>query len=335
MRKQTTLHSERETLRYRAYELHQRGWKQTAIAEALGVTQPAVSKWLKVAKEHGKDALSTRPHPGRTPQLTAEQLTELGRLLAQGAPAHGFVGDVWTGPRVADVIARHFQVSMSERHARRIIHQLGWSQQTPARKAKQRDDDAVAQWLHERWPQLKREARRARRTILFVDESSVSLLPSVVKTWAPRGETPVLHEHLSKAHLSLISAVSPNGKAYYKIQRASFDSAAVIRFLDALHEWIPGKLLVLWDGAPIHHSQEIQDYLAQGASAWLQLEQMPSYAPELNPDEGIWNNLKHFELKNVCTMSLALLETVVIVALDHIVSRSDIIQAFFQHAGVA
>jgi len=331
----TTYRNWREAFRHRAVILHQRGWSQAAIAEALGVSQSAVSKWLTTAKTQGVDGLKTRPHPGRPSQLPTESLTELRRLLQQGAPAHDFVGDVWTGARVATVIARHFQVTVSARHARRLLHHLGWTRQTPVRHAEQRDEVAIARWLRTRWPRLKRTARRDHRTILFADETGVYLVPSVGKTWAPRGETPVLHEHLSKSHLSLISAVTPTGAVYYQVRRQSYNSAAVIKFLDELHRQVPGKLLVIWDGASIHKSQEIQDYLDHGASAWLEIEPLPGYAPELNPDEEIWNYLKSVELKNVSAMTLTILEAAVVVALQHILSQPALIQAFFRHAGLA
>lgn len=324
----------REAFRHRAVTLHDRGWSQSAIVDALGVSQSTVSKWLTKANTSGPEALCSRPHPGRPPRLTDAQLGELRDLLTYGAPAHGFVGDIWTGERVATLIARHFQLTVSARHARRILRHLGWTRQKPVRHAVQRDKAAIAYWLRKRWPRLKRAARRAHRRILFADETGVYLVPSVVKTWAPRGETPVLHEYLSKAHLSVISVVTPTGAGYAQVQRQAYTSAAVIQFLDAVHVQFPGKVLLIWDGAPIHRSEKIQEYLAQGASAWLRLETLPGYAPDLNPDEGIWNHLKQVELKNVSAMTLAILETAVIVALQHIFSQPALIQAFFRHAGV-
>ena len=156
-----------------------------------------------------------------------------------------------------------------------------------------------------------------------------------MRTWAPCGQTPVLHQHLTNDHLACISAVSPRGALHFQVQRAAYDSAAVLRFLDAVHAAVPGKLLVIWDGAPIHRSQAIKDYLAQGAAAWLWLEPLPGYAPELNPDEGIWRYLKYVELKNVCCLTLTQLETVVLAALQQISGMSDIVQATFRLAGLA
>ena len=182
---------------------------------------------------------------------------------------------------------------------------------------------------------LKKKATEAARTTLFVDETGVYLLPGVVNTWAPVGETPILHHHLSKAHLSIISAVSPEGDLYFHVQQHAYNSDDVIAFLLAVHETIPGKLLVIWDGATIHHGDKYEAFLAQGAAEWLQLERLPGYAPELNPDEGIWEYLKYVELKNVCASTVEMLQAVVLKALDHIRQMGTIVKAKFKEAGLS
>lgn len=140
----------------RAYELAQTGWSQTAIAEALGVTQSAVSKWLKAAVA-GPEALRARKSPGRPVKLSATQRKALVSLLTQGAEAHGFDGDVWTSARVATLITRQFGVTLCARQVRRLLHQLAWSWQTPTRRADQRDEAAIRRWARKRWPALKKK----------------------------------------------------------------------------------------------------------------------------------------------------------------------------------
>ena len=110
----------------------------------------------------------------------------------------------------------------------------------------------------------------------------------MVRTYAPIGQTPVLHEQLSRDHLSVISGISLEGKLYMMEQERSFKSQDIVRFLRHLLRQIEGKLLVVWDGSPIHRGQAVKDFLASGASSRLQLEQLPGYAPDLNPEEGIW-----------------------------------------------
>ncbi len=120
-----------------------------------------------------------------------------------------------------------------------------------------------------------------------------------MRTYAPAGQTPVIKEYLTHDHLSAMSGITPEGKLYMTVQESSYKGPDVVSFLRHLLRHIPGKLLVLWDRAPIHRSKVVKKFLAQGAAKRIHLEQLPAYAPELNPDEGIWNYLKRVELKNL------------------------------------
>jgi transposase len=146
----------REGRRLRAWELHQKGWKQQEIAEALGVTQGAVSQWLKRAQDAGVAGLRHRPPPGAAPRLSSEQRGQLLELLARGAESFGFQGDVWTQPRVATLIRDRFGVSYDPSQVGRILKACGWSSQQPVHRATQRDEEAIQRWKEERWPQIKK-----------------------------------------------------------------------------------------------------------------------------------------------------------------------------------
>ena len=121
----------------------------------------------------------------------------------------------------------------------------------------------------------------------------------VVRTYAPIGETPIIKVRLTYDHLSAISGITAQGRLYMSVQARSFKSPGVVRFLDHLLHHIPGKILVIWDGAPIHRSKVVKNFLSNGGAKRILLERLPGYAPELNPDEGVWNYLKRVELKNV------------------------------------
>jgi transposase len=155
---QTTAHPKdwREGRRLRAWELHHQGWKQGRIAEALGVTQGAVSQWLKRAHGGGVDALRTRTSPGAPRRLSPDQLAELPALLAHGAPAFGFLGDVWTRARVAAVIKREFGVTYHPDHVGRLLKAIGWTVQKPTERATQRDEEEIAAWREQTWPAIKK-----------------------------------------------------------------------------------------------------------------------------------------------------------------------------------
>ena len=154
----------REGRRLRAWELKQQGWKQSAIARALGVTRGAVSLWMKQAREAGVQRLYLRIAPGPAWKLSVEQRSQLPMLLLRGAEAYGFVGEVWTCGRVAEVIRREYGVTLapsgtsphSGGSVGRLLRACGWSRQKPARRARQRDEKAVQAWKEERWPAVKK-----------------------------------------------------------------------------------------------------------------------------------------------------------------------------------
>jgi transposase len=151
----------KEYRRFRAWELRQAGWSQQRIADALGVTQGAVSQWLKRAREGGgPEALRRRKAPGATPRLTRTQRAGIAQLLERGAQAYGFRGDVWTRARVGQVIERAYGVSYHPTHVGRILRELGWTQQKPVEQASQRKEMAIQQWREERWPALQKTPRQ-------------------------------------------------------------------------------------------------------------------------------------------------------------------------------
>ena len=140
----------REGRRLRALELKERGWKQTQIADALGITQGAVSQWMKRAREEGVEGLRHKPPPGATARLSEQERARLRELLARGAEAHGFRGEAWTCERVAEVIRREFEVSYHPAHVSRLVRALGLSLQKPTRRANQRDEATIERWKAQR-----------------------------------------------------------------------------------------------------------------------------------------------------------------------------------------
>ena len=165
--------------------------------------------------------------------------------------------------------------------------------------------------------------------MVFVDEAGFYLLPAAVRTYAPRGQTPVL-KYPFWQHLSMISAITPQGKLYTQTRAQSFDGEAIVRFLKHLLQHIPGKLLVIWDGLPAHRSKAVKTFLRQGGTKRLYLAQLPSYAPELNPDEGVWNYLKRVELKNLCCHDLLELRTELHKAVARLRHNTNVIQGFIR-----
>jgi len=159
---------------------------------------------------------------------------------------------------------------------------------------------------------------------------------TVVRTYAPIvGQTPILYEQLSREHLSVMSGITLEGKLLMMEQERAFKSPDVVRFLRHALRQIAGKLLVIWDGSPIHRGQPVKDFLASGAASRLQLEQLPGYAPDLNPDEGVWKHLKCVELKNLCCQSLSELRIELRRAKERLRHKRDVILGCIRQPGFA
>lgn len=148
----------REGRRLRAWELHEEGWSQQAIADALGATPGAVSQWMRRAREGGgPEALRKRKAPGGQSRLTEAQQRQVLEWLKQGAKAHGFRGELWTRKRVAVLIERKLGIRYHPGHVSKLLAAWGWSPQKPEKRASQRDEAAIEQWRTEQWPAIKKE----------------------------------------------------------------------------------------------------------------------------------------------------------------------------------
>ena len=154
----------------------------------------------------------------------------------------------------------------------------------------------------------------------------------MVRTYAPVGQTPILEEWWTREHLSAISAISPDGKLYFRCQDHALNSEDVVAFLEHLLREVPGRMVMIWDGAPIHRSHLIQKFLANGAAQRLHVERLPAYAPELNPGEGLWPQLKGVELRNLCCFNIPHLRVELRDAVKRVRRKPRLIQSFFRGA---
>jgi transposase len=169
-------------------------------------------------------------------------------------------------------------------------------------------------------------------TLLFIDESGLSPLPSVVHTYAPVGHTPILRAWWTRDHRSAISAISPEGKLSCHSQDHALNADDVVAVLEHLRREVPGRMVIIWDGSPLHRSRTIQQFLSHGASQRLHLERLPAYAPELHPDEGVWQPRKGVELRTLCCFSSPHLRREWRDAVKRVRRKPRLIQSFFRGA---
>ena len=277
--------------RMQAIQLLKSGKSLSAVARAVSASPSSVWRWRAAYQRQGEKGLKPRLIPGRPSDLTLAQKGKLVRILLRGPLALGYKTDLWTLKRIAQIIRRQFGVKYHPGHVWKILRQLNWSCQKPERRATQRDEQAIAHWKRYIWPHIKKKAQQLGAHLVFVDESGFLLIPNLKRTWAPKGQTPLIHHSMQRKKVSAITAlaISPKRKRialYLHLRRHSFKGSDVQRFLSSLLQHLRGPIIVLWDGNPIHHEGGVQTFVDRYPR--LQVEAFPGYAPELNPAEYVW-----------------------------------------------
>jgi transposase len=279
------------------------GQTRAEVASSSGVSWRAAHGWYQRWREGGAQALHGTRKPGPAPKFDQGHISVLEVELRRGAQAHGYENALWTIKRVKRLIKDQLGLQCSESETWRLLRRMRWSPQKPTRRARERKEDKIKQWKERRWPQIVGEAKAEGRTIVFVDESGLSQKPARKSTWAPETQTPVLEFNFAWKKLSVIGGLTLRS-IYFQLHESSIKSAQACGFIDHLRRHIGQPLLIVWDGLRAHWSKEVKAHLdsLQGS---VRLEQLPAYAPELNPIEYLWGYIKGNDLANVCAKDLA------------------------------
>jgi transposase len=332
--------AELERRRRHGVELLRQGESPTLVARILGVDRSSLYRWRQRA-EQGPAALAACPHPHRPPRLSPAQLRELEALLVQGSAAHGWPNSLWTTERVSVVIHRHFGVRFHHDHVGRFLRQrLGWTPQKPQRRARERDEKAILDWQSREFPRLARAAQERGAHLVFLDESGFFLTPSVRRTWAPRGQTPILDAWDRRDRISAISSisVSPRNRhlnLHFDLlpDNANAHGEDIVEYLRRLKAQIGGPLTVLWDGSRIHdRSRLVRAFLAEHPE--IQTERLPAYAPELNPDELVWAWTKYSRLGNLAAAHTDWLRDYLITEFTYVREHPELLASFIEGTGL-
>jgi len=328
--------AELERRRRRGAQLLAQGESPTVVARILGVHRSSLYRWRQQAQQ-GPAALAARPHPPPPPRLSLAQLGELETLLAQGAAAHGWPNELWTTARVAEVIDRQFHIRYHHDHVGRFLRQrLGWTPQKPRRAARERDERAILRWQSEQFPRIADAAQRRGAHLVFLDESGFMLTPSVRRTWAPSGRTPVLKAWDRRDRISAISSitVSPQTRRlnlYFELlpDNTTVHAEDIVAYLRRLKAQLGGPLTVLWDGSPVHDKAKlVQAYLAEHPA--IVTERLPAYAPELNPDELVWAWTKYGRLGNLAAANTQYLRDYLVMEMAYLREHPELLASFIE-----
>jgi len=285
-------HATLEELRRLAVRRVRAGETQVAIAHSSGVHPRTVAKWLRAYRERGAAGIAARKAPGRPPTLTAAQRRRLRQLIITRDPRQlDFPFALWTLPLVGELVEREFGVVLHKTTIARVLRRLGLTPQRPLRRAFARDEAACRRWAQTEFPALVRAVRRRQSTLLFGDEAGVHEDGPVDRTWGTRGQRPVVQVTGRRARVNVISAISPRGRLWFRCFEGTLTAPRFVDFLTALVQDVRGPIDLVLDKHPAHVAAATRRFLHARRDR-LRVHFLPSYAPDLNPDEHVWAYLK-------------------------------------------
>ena len=283
-------------LRSRAALAVERGQPLGQVADAYCVDRTTLFRWMQRYATEGKRGLERRVGSGRPRLLATFDMEALNDIVLDPASDFGFETDLWTVGRLRQVIREQYGVTISADTVWRRLRDAGFTYQKPERRYFEVNEEAREEWLRDEAPRIRAAVRQFRAILYFQDESNVSLTAFLGKTWAYCGQTPQVRVTGKRGGVTAMSALSGQGRLVFRLFTQRIASAEVIYFLGQMLRHHPQRhLVVVMDQAPPHTSKKTKDYV--DSERRLHVHYLPKYSPDWNPDEKVWNHLKHHELK--------------------------------------
>jgi transposase len=322
-------HSTLEEMRRLAVSRVLAGENQREVARSLSVHFHTVWKWMRAYRKRGANGLARRTGAGRHPALTEKQQKRLFRLIVGYTPQQlKFPFALWSLPIVQQLIEREFGVALHKSTVARTLSRLGLTPQIPARRAFQRDEEACLRWAQEEFPAIVRAVKRRQSTLLFGDEAGVHEDGPVARTWGAKGQRPVVRVSGQRRRVNVISAISPRGRLWFRCFKGTLTAARFIEFLRALLHDVRGPIDLVLDKHPAHIAAATRRFIL--ASPRLRIHNLPSYAPDMNPDEHVWGHLKSLFRREPIEPDEDL-DDAVRESMEAISSDRPLVRAFFLH----
>jgi transposase len=327
-----------QAIRDQVIRLRKQGKKNKDVAEFLGITpQHCSTLWQKYLQGGKKEILlgtRGRRH-GEKRTLTEDQEAHIQKLIVDKTPDQlEFPFALWTRDAVRDLIGRQFGVKMPIRTVGEYLKRWGFTPQKPVKRAREQNPKAVEKWLNVEYPKIASMAKKEKAEIFWGDETGVQNGANRVRGYGPRGKTPILRMPAKKAHISMISAITNEGKIRFMVYKEAMTQEKLITFMRRLIKDAARKVYLILDNLKSHHGKHVMEWLERHKDE-IVVFYLPSYSPEMNPDEYLNGDLKG----RVHSGTLAITET----DLTHktqsfmrmLVKRPNRVRSYFRHPTVA
>ena len=284
-----------QEIRYQVIRLKQQGHKRSEISEITGIHPSTISAWWKLYKNSGKKALKIRKRgrpSGTCRTLTPNQEKELQKTMYDKCPDQMKLPfALWTRIAVQQLIRQLWSIKMPIRTVGEYLKRWGFTPQRPLRKAYKQNPKAVKNWLDTEYPDIADRAKKENAEIHWGDETGLCNDSYHGRSYAPRGETPAIRIHPRCERVNLISTVTNQGKVRFMVYDSKMNSQTLIKFMGRLIKDSEKKIFLILDNLKVHHSYMVKDWIKEHENR-IEVFFLPSYSPELNPDEYLNCDLK-------------------------------------------
>jgi transposase len=264
----------------------------SVVAASIGFCRTSIYPWLRRVEDQGLEALVQKIAEGPDPKLSEAQRQKVRRWIVGKDPRqYGFEFGLWTRRIVQKMIGDKFGIELCLTSVGKLLAQLELTPQKPLRRAYERDPVRIELWKEEEYPKLKKRARKRGAKIYFLDETGFSSEPNLRRTYGLKGQTPVVQTSGKRQKVNVISAVNARGAFWCETYTCTLNQSTFIGFLKAFKTDRREKVFLVLDSHPAHIAKSVKEYV-RSTKGKLELHFLPPYAPDLNPDEFVWNYLK-------------------------------------------
>lgn len=284
-----------QEIRQQAIRLSKAGRKKKEIAEIVGAHYVTVCNWLRTYKEEGSRGIKAKKRGrklGTLRTLSMAQEKELQKAIRDKCPDQMKLPfALWTRIAVQQLIKQLWSIDMPIRTVGEYLKRWGFTPQKPLRRAYKQNPKAVKEWLDDQYPVIAKRAKKEKAEIHWGDETGLCNDSYHGRSFAPRGQTPAIRLHPRCKRVNLISTVTNQGKVRFMVYKDKMNSDTMIKFMERLIKGSDRKIFLILDNLKVHHSYIVRDWLEEYKEQ-IEVFFLPSYSPELNPDEYLNCDLK-------------------------------------------